>query len=78
MFFTINDIIELKEKNYLVQKVALIDNEAYYEVKEIDKETDELLFDIKIIKGIKEEEKLYIEEIDEEELLIRIKDNLKS
>ncbi|MDD2409329.1 MAG: hypothetical protein PHD03_01235 [Bacilli bacterium] len=78
MFFTINDIIELNEKNYLVQKVALVDNEAYYEVQEIEKENNELLFEKLMIKGIKEEEKLYIEEINDEELLVKIKENLKS
>ncbi|MDD4408119.1 MAG: hypothetical protein PHX19_03640 [Bacilli bacterium] len=78
MFFTINDIIELNEKNYLVQKVALLDNEVYYEVQEIGKENNELLFEKLIIKGIKEADKLYIEEINDEELLIKIKSNLKS
>lgn len=78
MFFIINDIIELNNKNYLVQKVALIENEAYYEVQEIEKQTNELLVDKLIVKGIKEEDKLYIEEIDDENLLLEITNNLKS
>lgn len=78
MFFTINDIIELNNKNYLVQKVALIENEAYYEIQEVQKETNDLLDDKLIVKGIKEEDKLYIEEITNDELLTEIINNLKS
>ncbi len=77
MFFAKDDIIELKEKNYLVKRVALIENEAYYEVVETDKETDEELNDQMIIKAINEDATLYIEETNDEDLIKEINKELK-
>lgn len=77
MYFAVNEIIELKDKNYLVSKVALIDSDAYYEVKEIDKQTNDLLEEELIIKAINEEGTLFIEEVVDEDLLTSIKEGLK-
>ncbi len=76
MFFAKDDIIELKEKNFLVEKVALIENEAYYEVNETSKENDEALGNKLIIRGINESGTLYIEEVLDKELLTQIKQHL--
>lgn len=77
MFFTNNDIIELKDKNYIVQKVALIENEAYYEVQEIEKDTNELLYDKLIVKAVNDNSTLFIEEVHDHKLLEIIYAKLK-
>ena len=76
MYFTIDDVIELKDKEYLVKRVALIDTDAYYEVFNLsgEKISNEKI----IIKAIKESGKLFIEEIKDPDLLVKIEDNLKS
>ncbi len=76
MYFTVDDVIKLKDKEYLVKRVALINIDSYYEVFELKdgKPTKEKL----IIKAIKEEDKLFIEEIKDPDLLVKIENNLKS
>ena len=76
MYFTVDDVIKLKDKEYLVKRVALINIDAYYEVFKLEdgKPTKEKL----IIEAIKEEDKLFIEEIKEPDLLVKIENNLKS
>ncbi len=78
MFFTTNDLIELEDANYLVSQVAIVDNQVYYEVNETDKEDDTLLDNIMIVKAVSEKGNLYIEEITDEELLTKIKENFDS
>lgn len=76
MYFTVDDVIKLKDKEYLVKRVALINVDAYYEVfKLIDDKPDKEKI---IIKAIKEKEKLFIEEIKDPDLLAKIEENLKS
>lgn len=76
MYFTVDDVIKLKDKEYLVKRVALINIDSYYEVFKLEdgKPTKEKL----IIKAIKEEDKLFIEEIKDPDLLVKIENNLKS
>ncbi len=76
MFFAIDDIIELKEKNYLVQNVVMIENEIYYNVKEIDKETNEIHTEELIVKALNDSGKLFIEEIIDNNLNSTIKERL--
>ncbi len=78
MFFTIDDVIELKEKDYLVEDVTLIDNDAYYKVIEVDKKTDDKKGKSLILIASKDEEKLYVEEVKDNTLIEKVMKNLKN
>ena len=36
MYFTVDDVIKLKDKEYLVKRVALINIDSYYEVFKLE------------------------------------------
>ncbi|MDD2505365.1 MAG: hypothetical protein PHF21_03750 [Bacilli bacterium] len=78
MFFTKNEIIELEDKNYFIIDMAVIDNEAYYKVSEVNLDENTLEDEWKYVTAIKESSTLYIEEVNDPEIIEKLNEKLKS
>lgn len=75
MFFAKDEMIELKnQKKYLVLDTALIDEQAYYKIKEINKNLDKLIGDYKIISAINNEGDIYINENIDPEIIEKLEE----
>ena len=70
MYFAKDEIIELSDtKKYLVLDTVLIDDTAYYKVKEIDENESQIIGENKYITAINNEGNLYInDELSQEEI----------
>ena len=73
MYFSKNEIIELEGKiKYLILDTALIDEVTYYKVQEVDQEDKKLINGILYITATNIEGKLYINFINNKELIKKL------
>jgi hypothetical protein len=78
MFFAKNEIIELENKNYLVLNSAIVDNEIYYKVCEVNVEENSVDSKEIYIQAIKEYGTLYIEEVKDKNIIEELDKIMKS
>ena len=79
MIFTKGEMIELKNgKRYLILDSAIIDNNNYFKIKEINDESDALLGEYKYISAIKKEDKIFIDDSLKEDIILKLKVLLES
>lgn len=74
MYFKENDVIELIDKSYLVDKVSMHNDIVYYKVNLYEKDQDNILGEPVVIKAVFDTE-LYISEINDQSLINSIKFN---
>lgn len=73
MFFAKDEMIELNnQRKYLILDTALIDEQAYYKIKEISPDLEKLIGDYKIISAINNEGSIYINENIEPEIIEKL------
>jgi len=75
MFFAKNEIIELDDKkNYFVLDAAIIDNEIFYQIQEVNEQEAELIGPKTIVLAVNDDGSLYIEDATDEEKLAKLKE----
>lgn len=75
MFFAKDEMIELKnQKKYLVLDTALLDDQAYYKIKEINNTLDKLVGDYTIITAINNEGNIYINDKIDQEIIEKLEE----
>ena len=79
MYFAKDEMIELSNgKKYLVVDTAILNDNSYYKLKEINETEDDLIGDYFYITTINKEDKIYINEHLASEELEKIKEIFES
>jgi len=66
MFFAKNEIIELEgQKDYYVLDAAIVDNEVFYQIQEVNESGDDLIGPKSIIIAINNKGNLYVEDVND-------------
>ena len=74
MFFIRNEVIELDDqKKYIILDITLLNSKVFYQIREVDSQTNNVLGEAKYITVINENSDLYVEEVHEEEKLSKLK-----
>ena len=73
MFFSEREVIQINnDSNFLVLKATLLDNEAYYQVQEVDLSNNLAVGDKLIITAINNHGELFIEDVTEDNKLLKL------
>ena len=75
MFFIKNEVVQLdNQKKYLVIDATILNNEAFYQIQEINKGGTNVVGDKSIIKAINKNGSLFVESLMDEEKLLKLKE----
>ena len=70
MFFAKNEVIELEEqKNYFILDTAIVENEVFYQIQEVNEAGDNLVGPKTIIIAVNNRGNLYIEDVKDKDKL---------
>jgi len=73
MFFAKNEVIELEdEKNYFVLDTAIVDNEVFYQIQEVDETGDNLTGVKTVIIAVNQKGNLYVEDVNDKAKLSKL------
>ena len=73
MFFAKNEVIELEdEKNYFVLDTAIVENEVFYQIQEVNEEGDNVTGPKTIIIAVNQKGNLYVEDVNDKDRLKKL------
>ena len=73
MFFAKNEVIELEDqKNYFVLNTAIVENEVFYQIQEVDDSGDNVIGDKTVIIAVNNRGNLYIEDVQDKNKLSKL------